>query len=219
MEPQARLSAGEQVAGNGPRLAGSTSAGQVMLVKLRMFVLLGLLSVGSVAPGILRAKHPAGARPHAQEKAPSGISDKEMFARRRGTHRPIRLKGKELGGLSDFVKLDVVVGPDGKVKSATPMEGVRAAYPGAMAQAMTWKYAPFEKDGSPTTVHIEEYIDVVPPEVLPTVHHSFPKINDPSRVVMTLSRSGCFGFCPSYSVEIHGDGATVFKGEGFVVFA
>jgi len=34
---------------------------------------------------------------------------------------------------------------------------------------------------------------------------------------MTLSRSGCFGSCPSYSVEIHGDGTTLYKGNSYVV--
>lgn len=35
-------------------------------------------------------------------------------------------------------------------------------------------------------------------------------------VVITLARSACYGSCPVYKVEIHGDGAVTFKGIEYV---
>jgi hypothetical protein len=35
-------------------------------------------------------------------------------------------------------------------------------------------------------------------------------------VMITLSRSVCFGFCPAYRVTINGDGEVVYHGERFV---
>jgi hypothetical protein len=37
--------------------------------------------------------------------------------------------------------------------------------------------------------------------------------------IMTLSRSGCYGSCPAYRVEVRGDGAVRFNGEGSVLLA
>src|SRR5215467_9823862 len=34
---------------------------------------------------------------------------------------------------------------------------------------------------------------------------------------MTLSRTSCFGSCPSYSVEVQGDGAVTYRGNGNVL--
>lgn len=38
-------------------------------------------------------------------------------------------------------------------------------------------------------------------------------------VRIVLERGGCFGTCPSYRVELRGDGAVLFHGDGFVTFA
>lgn len=35
-------------------------------------------------------------------------------------------------------------------------------------------------------------------------------------VLITLSRSACFGFCPTYRVSISGEGEVVYVGRGFV---
>jgi Domain of unknown function (DUF6438) len=38
----------------------------------------------------------------------------------------------------------------------------------------------------------------------------------PDDAVITLERTACFGSCPAYRVELHGDGRVVFEGEGSV---
>ncbi len=52
--------------------------------------------------------------------------------------------------------------------------------------------------------------DVIAPQI------PFPTIRDPSSVKITLLRSGCFGTCPSYQVEVHGDGTVLYEGYGYV---
>lgn len=44
----------------------------------------------------------------------------------------------------------------------------------------------------------------------------FPQINDWNSLVIVLERGGCFGSCPSYRVEVHGDGTVIYDGGGFV---
>src|SRR4051812_10058645 len=40
---------------------------------------------------------------------------------------------------------------------------------------------------------------------------------EPAGTIMTLSRSACFGTCPDYRVEIHGNGEVTYQGNGFVL--
>jgi hypothetical protein len=57
-----------------------------------------------------------------------------------------------------------------------------------------------------------------------SVHHSPPArhINIPDGPIdgvrIVLERGGCFGTCPSYRVELRGNGEVLFKGDGFVTF-
>ncbi len=45
----------------------------------------------------------------------------------------------------------------------------------------------------------------------------FPRVKDWKTLVITLSRTSCFGRCPDYTVEIHGDGTVIFNGRRNVV--
>ncbi len=44
----------------------------------------------------------------------------------------------------------------------------------------------------------------------------FPQIRKWDTLVITLTRTACFGKCPDYTVAIHGDGTVVFTGRRFV---
>ena len=39
---------------------------------------------------------------------------------------------------------------------------------------------------------------------------------DLDEVIITLERTACYGFCPIYSLTIHGDGTVLYEGEDFV---
>lgn len=48
------------------------------------------------------------------------------------------------------------------------------------------------------------------------VNAVFPEIHDWDTLRITLSRSGCYGRCPAYKIEIHGDGTVLYDGNGNV---
>jgi ankyrin repeat protein len=77
-------------------------------------------------------------------------------------------------------------------------------------------FKPFEVDGRPGRAEFTIDIPIRPLQDEAVRHVPFPQIRDWNSVVVRLSRSGCFGTCPSYSVEIHGNGTVLYTGEGFV---
>ena len=54
------------------------------------------------------------------------------------------------------------------------------------------------------------------PDSSPQGHVLFPEIHDWNSLRITLSRSGCYGSCPAYEIEIHGDGTVVYEGKADV---
>ena len=50
-----------------------------------------------------------------------------------------------------------------------------------------------------------------------TRNAAFPEIRDWNTLRITLSRSGCYGRCPVYNIEIHGDGTVLYDGTMNVV--
>ena len=47
-------------------------------------------------------------------------------------------------------------------------------------------------------------------------HVPFPMVKDWSSVKITLERNACYGNCPWYSVEVHGDGSVFYVGKSNV---
>lgn len=75
-----------------------------------------------------------------------------------------------------------------------------------------WQYSPFRRGDQAVAAIVREVL---------------PEVEEPERIVatpeaplaetrFTLSRSGCFGTCPSYTVEVSGDGRVVYTGAYFV---
>lgn len=149
---------------------------------------------------------------------PSAVPDEEVPAHETGDHKAVRLPVGEHPRIFQSVRLKLVVGIEGQVMSAIPEEGPRESYSHAIAEAMSWKYLPFEKDGAPTVASITDYVRILPLEDLPKTHQDFPDSRNLAGLVMTLSRTGCLGACPSYTVEVHGDGTILYKGNSSVVF-
>jgi ankyrin repeat protein len=116
------------------------------------------------------------------------------------------------------LRLKLTISPVGDVIEVEPSgEGDSLRYwPELADEVRGWKFLPFEQDGKPVTAEIEEYIDLVPPERLPKIHVAAPLLRPNSKVSIALSRSGCFGTCPSYKVTLSADGI-VFEGRGYVV--
>jgi hypothetical protein len=77
-------------------------------------------------------------------------------------------------------------------------------------------YIPFKQDGRPVKVRAQEVFTLISPEEKPARLEPFPNVTDPNRLSLQLSRSGCYGSCPSYTVIIRGDGTVSYRGNRYV---
>ena len=132
--------------------------------------------------------------------------------------RTVPLKGMREG--SSQFHITLTVSPTGDVidAHADSQENAVKFWPQLEPEVRKWKFIPFENEGKPATAEVEEYIDVVPPERLPTVHVPSPTLRADSKVTITLERTGCYGTCPAYIVSVSTDGIKFF-GRHFVVAA
>jgi hypothetical protein len=81
-------------------------------------------------------------------------------------------------------------------------------------------YRLFLRNGVAAEAWVQDEMEVgaesVPPSVLSRAGATFPTPAEPTGFAIELSRSGCDGTCPSYSVVIHGDGKVEFHGKHYV---
>jgi len=158
-----------------------------------------------------------------QKSPPVQISDYwNVLAHRLSEAEPLRVANARSRDLFGGIQIEVVVNEQGNVISAKIANEKddnihENLYPAALAQAKSWKYKPFEKDGKPVAATFTEYVRILPPEDLPKVHAPFPEIKDLKSLRITLKRTTCFGSCPAYTVEISGDGSVVYQGQSYVV--
>jgi Domain of unknown function (DUF6438) len=52
----------------------------------------------------------------------------------------------------------------------------------------------------------------------PTPRSDFPEIHDFKSLNIALDRTGCFGTCPQYSIEVRGDGAVSYYGSWYAKY-
>jgi ankyrin repeat protein len=115
--------------------------------------------------------------------------------------------------------LTLTISPTGDVTSAqaTGTNNTMALWPQLQGEVYQWKFIPFENDGKPTAVEVEEDIYVAPPERLPTTHVTPPLIKPDSKITITLDRtSSLYGAEPVYSVIITNAGI-VYESHAFTV--
>ena len=130
--------------------------------------------------------------------------------------RTIPTEGAQ-GGFNQL-HLTLTVSPTGDVVTAEAGDDKLSAefWPKVRDEVYAWKFTPFESNGHAITAEVEEYVDLVPPERLPTTHVQPPLLRPNSAIAITLARSGCYGTCPAYSVTLSSSGIQ-FNGGGFVV--
>jgi len=75
-----------------------------------------------------------------------------------------------------------------------------------------WHYLPFEKDGTPAAAIVSESIDEWR---VPEHHTPMPEV-PMEQVHITLERTACFGACPTYRVELSGNGQVTYVGGDIV---
>ncbi|TWB65679.1 hypothetical protein FBZ87_1198 [Nitrospirillum amazonense] len=110
------------------------------------------------------------------------------------------------------VSFDVLVDPRGEAISVTPIDGEPAYVDRARKNLDELRFKPFIKDGAPVwaLARLEDYV-ITP--ALPAKARPFPTVKDRSGLSITLKRGACYGHCPSYTVEIRGDGTVSYQGE------
>ena len=189
----------------------------------RELVVMAVLLVGIPAFG---QSTPAGS--HASHTL-IAIPREEVVSHRIGRQPILRIQlngtlRTELAIMGITVKVEV--GPDGAAHSAKAIPTIQdedppeKVPPNLLAQAESLiretHYKPFERDGHKVWARFEELVQVLPPKLKAERHIPFPVVNDWKSVVIKLVRTGCFGACPSYEVEVHGDGTVRYQGNSFV---
>ena len=163
-----------------------------------------------------------------QTEAPVNIPYEEVWSHRVGPRLILRAQlDPDLSSLLaiDGIAVDVEVGPDGAVRSAKARPDIAVDPPHTVPGALLFqaeavirgtRYKLFERDGRAVSAIFEDNVEVLPPELKPEHHVSFPEIKNWDSVVLKLRRTGCLGSCPSYEVEVLGDGTVHYKGRSFV---
>ncbi|MBD8874146.1 ankyrin repeat domain-containing protein [Rhodanobacter sp. DHB23] len=90
-----------------------------------------------------------------------------------------------------------------------PMNAARQAFLDGLAG---WRYAPFVRDGSATAAIVVEQVSE---QESPGRHLPLPGV-PLVEVHVALGRSGCYGSCPRYQVDIRGDGRVAYQGDAYV---
>jgi ankyrin repeat protein len=127
----------------------------------------------------------------------------------------IPLKGVHPGFNQLQLKLKVSVFGDVVAAEAESDPATLKFWPELEAEVLRWKFTPFEKDGKVVAALVEEYLVLLPMERLPEIHAAAPPIRPDSKVIISLERTACYGWCPNYSVSVSTDGI-VFNGRSFV---
>ena len=123
-------------------------------------------------------------------------------------HRILPVEGG-IGRGDVRLHLTLIISPTGDVTSAqaTGSNSTMALWPQLQGEVYRWKFIPFEKDGKPTSVEVEEDIYVGPPERLPATHVTSPLIRPDSKIAITLERTtSLYGAEAVYSVTITNTG-------------
>lgn len=111
-----------------------------------------------------------------------------------------------------IVRVQVVVNTRGEVEAAHAIEGFPGVFASAEAAEQKRHFKPFERAGHAVRATFADDVTVcMPEEWLPT-HVPFPPIKDWKSLRIKLERLPCYGPCPVYSIEVHGDGQVFYEG-------
>jgi hypothetical protein len=143
-------------------------------------------------------------------QAPVRVDDVEAKAHEIPPVSIIRVPKPE--GPSSF-PFEVRVNHVGQVVDVKPVSGGREEYFEAAEKLVrSRRYKPFLRDGQPVEVIAWAWVFVLPEEIQPKVRVPFPEVQDWTTVRFKLIRTGCFGSCPDYELELRGDGVVTYTG-------
>jgi hypothetical protein len=128
---------------------------------------------------------------------------------------PVELLVDEQGNVTS-AKLENEDDTDAKDLKKSQREMLKAVVTEAKKTGMKLHFRPFEDQGHPVPAQFEIQIPVRALVEQSPKHVPFPQVHNWNSVKIVLSRTGCFGTCPSYRVEVHGDGAVLYDGGSYV---
>jgi len=172
----------------------------------------------------------------AQGPMPLSPTEEEVATHMIGTVPVIRMDSKDFPEFPTIgaVPVELIVNEHGKVISARLEDedddgaedltkSQRALLRGIVTEAETTglalQFRPFENQGRPVQARFEIQIPIRDLNEKPAKHIPFPQIHNWSSVKIVLSRTGCYGTCSSYRVEIHGDGTVLYDGGSYVAIS
>lgn len=175
---------------------------------------------------------------NAQTPDPLTPGDEEVAAHLLGPAPVIRMELSKVPQLrsAGAVPVELVVDEQGNVTSAklqgedeeddndpeikklpkAQLEVLKNLVAEARKAGMQLHFRPFEHEGRPVAAKFSIEIPLRELNEQPARRKPFPQIHNWNSLKMVLSRTGCYGTCPSYEVEVHGDGAVLYEGRSFV---
>lgn len=129
-----------------------------------------------------------------------------------------RVGGEPFGG---NVAVELSISETGTVTTARPSPQEGSETPAAdvvaeaVANAREARFEPFLKDGVPHPARFTVHVPIQTPTRRVSLRVPFPDAAGQD-VVIRLERTACYGTCPSYAVEIRGDGRVTFTGDAYV---
>lgn len=169
----------------------------------------------------------------AQDREPVSPDDDEVAAHLVGSVPVIRMDFARFPDLEvvGTVPVEVLVDEHGNVTSVK-LEGgdvteakdmkksqrdmLRAVVAEAEKVGMQLHFRPFEDQGHPVQARFEIELPIRALAEQSPKRVPFPQKHNWTSVKIVLSRTGCLGTCPSYRVEVHGDGTVLYDGGSFV---
>jgi hypothetical protein len=86
----------------------------------------------------------------------------------------------------------------------------------AESVARNLRFSQFRLGGISVRATFQLHVTLLPPELKPARHVPVPHVKNWESVKISLLRVGCFGFCPAFNLEVHGDGSVFYGGRAYV---
>jgi hypothetical protein len=111
----------------------------------------------------------------------------------------------------------VTIDEQGVVRTAQLQSGDAQWRDEARRAALATRFEPFMRDGQPVVAWTRLHVRSRAADYLGPGDRVFPAQPDLSQVLISLKRTQCYGTCPSYRVQIRGNGEVLYRGEEFVL--
>ena len=111
----------------------------------------------------------------------------------------------------------VTIDEQGIVRTAQLGSGDAKLRDEAQRVALSVRFEPFVRNDKPVVAWTDLHVWSRAADYLGPIDRTFPAQPDLSQVVISLKRTECFGTCPSYRVELRGNGEVRYRGEKHVL--